>query len=165
MAPFPQARRATEHNARPAAPEMPRAQRRRERLAIYARQLAIQPCLPHPTRHCRSLLRCMEQTRQPALADNVYRPPRLGAWVLISEFWYKLCGAALIGRGQSNYAAERVLLALDRTLVITTRPVTFSVTFQLISTFRPPAIACRAIKNKATIAAIATAGHVRDAKI
>jgi hypothetical protein len=63
-----------------------------------------------------------------------------------------------------HYAAEGALLALDRTFVITTRPFTFSVTFQLISTFRPPAIACRAIRNNAIIATITTAGHASDCR-
>jgi hypothetical protein len=49
--------------------------------------------------------------------------------------------------------------------VITTRPVTFSVTFQVISTFRPPAIACRATKNNAIIAMMATAGHAKACAI
>jgi hypothetical protein len=57
-------------------------------LAILARQLAVKSDLQILPRHRRSLLRCMEQAHQPALADRVDRPSGLGLSVMISESWY-----------------------------------------------------------------------------
>src|SRR5271166_3161277 len=60
----------------------------RERLAVHARQLALEPRLRQLQRHRRELLRGLEQTRGSALEDHVPRTARLGPWVLISESWY-----------------------------------------------------------------------------
>ena len=49
LAPLGQARRAAQHHHRAAAAEVPRAQPGRERLAVHARQLAVQPRVRHPT--------------------------------------------------------------------------------------------------------------------
>ena len=68
---------------------MPGAQPDRERLAVHPRQLAIEPRVQILRRHRRSLLRRMEQTRRATVAHHVHRIARLGAWVLISEGWYK----------------------------------------------------------------------------
>src|SRR5207245_11263292 len=60
-----------------------------EHLAVHPRQLALQPRLPLLRRHPRTLLRCLEQPRRPALDHHVHRPARLGTPVLISGIWYK----------------------------------------------------------------------------
>ena len=81
-------RAAQHHHHRPAA-EMPRTQPRGKRLAVHARQLALQPRLQILRRSRRSLLRRLEQARRPALADHVHRIARMGARVLINGTWYK----------------------------------------------------------------------------
>jgi hypothetical protein len=65
----------------------------------------------------------------------------------------------------ASQAAARCLGARSLTLVITTRPLTFSVTFQEIVTLLPLEIACRAIRNSATIAMIATNGQSMDGRL
>ena len=72
-----------------AAAEIPRAQPGRERLAVHARQLALQPRLQILRRSRRPLLRGMEQARRSALAHHVHRIAPMGARVLISGTWYK----------------------------------------------------------------------------
>ena len=62
-------------------------------------------------------------------------------------------------KGENPYATARRGFAAARCLVITTLPWTFSVTFQVISTLRPPAIAFHAIRNKAMIETSVTTGH------
>src|SRR5262249_52258082 len=52
--------------------------------------------------------------------------------------------------------------ARSRTLVITTLPLTFSVTFHTIVTLLPLEIACLAIRNSATRA---TSGHSSDGRL
>ena len=52
-----------QHHHRPAAREVPRAEPAGERLAVHARQLALQPRVPLLRRHRRSLLRRLEQAR------------------------------------------------------------------------------------------------------
>jgi hypothetical protein len=60
----------------------------RERVAVHARQLALQPHL-HIIRRCRrSLLLCLEQACRSALAHHDLGATHLGAQVLISESWY-----------------------------------------------------------------------------
>src|SRR5215213_9347524 len=68
---------------------MPGAQPRRERLAVHARQLALEPGVRLLHRPCRPLLRGLEQAHRAALDHHVHRTPRLGQWVLISGTWYK----------------------------------------------------------------------------
>lgn len=65
----------------------------RKRLAVHARQLALQPHLQGLRRHRHPLLRRMEQTRRPAVEDHVNRTPRMGAAVMINARWYKLIDA------------------------------------------------------------------------
>src|ERR1700754_1966812 len=90
MAPVGQAPRAAQHHPLAIAAEMPGTQPGRERLAVPARQLALQPGVLLLPRHPRSLLPCLEQARRPALDHHVDRPPRLGSWVLINRIWYNL---------------------------------------------------------------------------
>ena len=61
----------------------------RERLAVHARQLALEPRLPILRRHRRSLLRRVEPPRRPAMEHHLHRPTRLGPWVPISgsRYW------------------------------------------------------------------------------
>ena len=73
----------------PAAAEMPRAQPGRKRLAVHARQLALQPHLQILRRSRRPLLCGMEQARRSALAHHVHRTAPMGARVLINGIWYK----------------------------------------------------------------------------
>src|SRR5262249_35237747 len=72
-----------------AAAEVPRAQPGRERLAVHARQLALQPHLQILRRSRRPLLCGMEQARRSALAHHVHRTAPMGPRVLINGIWYK----------------------------------------------------------------------------
>src|SRR5262249_24161664 len=69
--------------------EVPRAQPGRERLAVHARQLALQPHLQILRRYRRPLLCGMEQARRSALAHHVHRTAPMGPRVLINGIWYK----------------------------------------------------------------------------
>src|ERR1700745_4232710 len=70
------------------ATEVPRAQPGRERLAVHARQLALQPHLQILRRSRRPLLCGMEQARRQALAHHVHRIAPMGPRVLINGIWY-----------------------------------------------------------------------------
>src|SRR5262249_53220267 len=61
----------------------------RERLAVHARQLALQPHLQILRRSRRPLLCGMEQARRSALAHHVHRTAPMGPRVLINGIWYK----------------------------------------------------------------------------
>src|ERR1700730_5520928 len=80
--------RAGQHHHHSAAAEVPRAQPGRERLAVHARQLALQPHLQILRRSRRPLLCGMEQARRPALAHHVHRTAPMGPRVLINGIWY-----------------------------------------------------------------------------
>src|ERR1700745_4007120 len=80
------------------ATEVPRAQPGRERLAVHARQLALQPHLQILRRSRRPLLCGMEQARRPASAHHVHRTAPMGPRVLINGIWYKRLNGALIVR-------------------------------------------------------------------
>src|SRR6266567_2963349 len=60
----------------------------RERLAVHARQLALQPHLQILRRSRRPLLCGMEQARRSALAHHVHRTAPMGPRVLINGIWY-----------------------------------------------------------------------------
>ena len=70
------------------AAEMPRTQPGRKRLAVHARQLALQPRLQILRRYRRPLLRRLEQARRSTLAHHVHRTAPMGAPVLINGTWY-----------------------------------------------------------------------------
>ena len=57
-------------------------------LAVYARQLALEPHLQILRRYRRSLLLRLEYARRPALENHVHRITPVGSWVLINEMWY-----------------------------------------------------------------------------
>src|SRR5262249_36956663 len=78
-----------------AAAEVPRAQPGRERLAVHARQLALQPHLQILRRSRRPLLCGMEQARRSALAHHVHRTAPMGPRVLINRIWYNTFSGAL----------------------------------------------------------------------
>ena len=68
----------------PLPPKCPEPWRRarhasRERLAVHARQLALEPHLSVWRGPCRPLLRSLEQARRPALVHHLHRTSRLGA--------------------------------------------------------------------------------------
>ena len=63
-------------------PKCPELNPSRECLGIHARQLAVEHDLSVLRRHRRSLLRGVEQTYKPALADHVDRPSGLGLSVM-----------------------------------------------------------------------------------
>src|SRR5262245_57116965 len=84
--PSPRARKYHHHCA---AAKMPRAQSGRKRLAVYARQLALEPRLQILRRSRRPLLQRLEQARRSALAHHVHRTAPMGAPVLINGSWYK----------------------------------------------------------------------------
>src|SRR5262245_36409894 len=70
---------------------MPRAQPGRKRLAVHARQLALEPRLQILRRSRRPLLQRLEQARRSALAHHVHRTAPMGARVLINGTWYNTC--------------------------------------------------------------------------
>src|SRR5262249_50763755 len=74
----------------------PRAQPGRERLAVHARQLALQPHLQILRRSRRPLLCGMEQARRSALAHHVHRTAPMGPRVLINGIWYKYAANAFL---------------------------------------------------------------------
>src|ERR1035437_3988047 len=57
-------------------------------LAVYARQLALEPHLQILRRYRRSLLLRLEYARRPTLENHVHRITPVGTWVLINETWY-----------------------------------------------------------------------------
>ena len=67
-----------QHHPPAAAAALARAQPGRERLAVPARQLALEPRLQRLRRHRRPLLRCLERPHRPAMAHQIHRPPNLG---------------------------------------------------------------------------------------
>ena len=71
----------------PAAGEAPRIERQGERLAVNARQPAVQSRLRHLRRHRRPLLQGLEQTHRPGVAHHLNRNTRLGASVLSRGSW------------------------------------------------------------------------------
>src|SRR5258706_10681489 len=76
------------HHSRRAA-EIPRTQSGRKHLAVYARQLALEPHLQILRRYRRSLLLRLEYAPRPALENHVHRITPVGSWVLINEMWYE----------------------------------------------------------------------------
>src|SRR5262249_4707797 len=82
-------RRARQYHHHCAAAKMPRAQSSRKRLAVYARQLALEPRLQILRRSRRPLLQRLEQARRLALAHHVHWTAPMGAPVLIKRSWYK----------------------------------------------------------------------------
>ena len=96
MAHVEPARRAAKYHNHSAAAQMPRTEPCRERLAVPARQLAVEPYLQILRRHPRSLLLRVEQARRYALENHVHGPARLGASVLVTETWYKWLTIAVL---------------------------------------------------------------------
>src|SRR5271165_7103967 len=82
-------RRPAQHHAHLAARKVPRTEPAGKRMAVHARQLAVEPSLQILRRHRQPLLRRLEQARRSALENHLHRNARLGVWVLISESWYK----------------------------------------------------------------------------
>src|SRR5262249_43470976 len=93
------------------AAEVPRAQPGRERLAVHARQLALQPHLQILRRSRRPLLCGMEQARRSALAHHVHRTAPMGPRVLINGIWYKriacIVDGYIVDRGDTDVSAAR----------------------------------------------------------
>src|SRR5262249_54943704 len=81
--------RAGQYHHHSAAAEVPRPQPGRERLAVHAGQLALQPHFQILRRSRRPLLCGMEQARRSALAHHVHRTAPMGPRVLINGIWYK----------------------------------------------------------------------------
>src|SRR5262245_17671356 len=111
--------RAGQYHHHSAAAEVPRAQPGRERLAVHARQLALQPHLQILRRSRRPLLCGMEQARRSALAHHVHRTAPMGPRVLINGIWYKISVHFIRNAGKSmrklfhTAAAVAALLALS----------------------------------------------------
>src|SRR6266516_1311037 len=101
--------------------EVPRAQPGRERLAVHARQLALQPHLQILRRSRRPLLCGMEQARRPALAHHVHRTAPMGPRVLINGIWYN--SAACLRNSSTSPAPHRVSI---RTLRPSVQPSSWS---------------------------------------
>lgn len=89
MAPVQQSRCPRQHYHHAAATEIARIEPGRKPLALHAGKLALKPGLQVLRGYRRSLLRCMENARKPALAHHVNRTQRMGQWVLINESAYK----------------------------------------------------------------------------
>src|SRR5277367_209707 len=84
-----EAESARKHDAGSVAVQIARTQSRRKHLAVYARQLALEPDLQKLRRHRRSLLFQLEQARRTALAHYINRNARLGSWVRLLGTWYE----------------------------------------------------------------------------
>src|SRR5256714_10136073 len=97
MAHDPAAHGARQHQHRSAAGEVPRAQCTGERLAVPARELALQPDLHLLRQPRRSLLSCLEQAGRTALDYHVPRSARVGTRVLINESWYNWAPSSTLG--------------------------------------------------------------------
>src|SRR3979409_674552 len=95
---------------------MPRAQPGRKRLAVYPRQLALQPHLQILRRSRRPLLCGLEQARRSALAHHVHRIGPMGPRVLIIGIWYNGEEVELSLRVVGNIALSTSIsqLQLDR---------------------------------------------------
>src|SRR5262249_3229063 len=100
--------RAGQYHHHSAAAEVPRAQPGRERLAVHARQLALQPHLQILRRSRRPLLCGMEQARRSALAHHVHRTAPMGPRVLINGIWYKLIPAIILNSSPAKCDADPV---------------------------------------------------------
>ena len=87
--------RSAQHHTHPIAGKMPGAEPAGKRLAVHARQLALEPNLQILRRHRRPLLRRLEQAYRSALADHVHRTARMGLCVMISDAWYNQTVRAL----------------------------------------------------------------------
>src|SRR5665811_612384 len=95
--------------------DRPRTQSGRKYLAIYARQLALEPRLQILRRYRRSLLLCLEYARRPPLENHVHRTAPVGTWVLINEMWYYLSvGQQALIRETSRMTLFRLGLLLSR---------------------------------------------------
>src|SRR5690554_3924984 len=88
MARLKGAGRSQQYHTHAAAAQMSRAQPGRERLAVHARQLAVEPRLQILRRHPRSLLLRLEPPHRSAMAHRVTRTTVMGSSVLIRESWY-----------------------------------------------------------------------------
>src|SRR5262249_46473451 len=113
--------RAGQYHHHSAAAEVPRAQPGRERLAVHARQLALQPHLQILRRSRRPLLRGMEQARRSALAHHVHRTAPMDPRVLINGIWYKqeaFRPNAMMQSGKGRILLRAVLPTLPRPLMV-----------------------------------------------
>jgi hypothetical protein len=79
----------TQHHPHRSAAQMRRAQSGGKRLAVHARQLALESRLQILRGSRRPLLRRLEQAHRSALEDHVHRATPLGPRVLIKGIWYK----------------------------------------------------------------------------
>src|ERR1700677_3594071 len=93
-----------QHHLDPAARQVSRTEPARKHLAVHARKLALQPDLQILRRHCRSLLRRLEQAHRSALADHVHRNARTGPPVLISELGMRTSAVAALSLEPPVYA-------------------------------------------------------------
>src|SRR5262249_34021997 len=98
---------AGQYHHHSAAAEVPRAQPGRERLAVHARQLALQPHLQILRRSRRPLLCGMEQARRSALAHHVHRTAPMGPRVLINGIWYEAAARVLKRLKATDETAQR----------------------------------------------------------
>ncbi len=80
---------ARQYHVAAAAAQMPRTEPGRERLAIPARQLALEHHLHILRRHRRSVLQRLEHPRRATIPDLLDRIAPMGAWVKINEDWYE----------------------------------------------------------------------------
>src|SRR5215471_3094404 len=101
--------RAGQYHHHSAAAEVPRAQPGRERLAVHARQLALQPHLQILRRSRRPLLRGMEQARRSALAHHVHRTAPMGPRVLINGIWYQMVASPWLDIPLADYEGHMAL--------------------------------------------------------
>ena len=88
MARLQQAPDPGQHHASPPAAKGARTEPSGERLAVPARQLAVQHDLQILRSDRRTLLPSLEQAHRTAFDHNVHRNQRLGTWVLVNADWY-----------------------------------------------------------------------------
>jgi hypothetical protein len=108
-----------QHLAPAAAATLTRAQSTRKHLAVYAGQLAVEPCLQILRRHRRPLLLRLEPAHRPALENNVHRPPRLGIRRSHCEDWYKelasgSCDSCSVGCSEPSLIEAATTCSLNR---------------------------------------------------
>src|SRR5271163_2639199 len=96
---------------------MPGTEPAGKRLAVHARQLALEPNLQILRRHRRPLSRCLEQAHRSALADHVHRTAPMGLCVMISESWYKSLLQSIYHHIFRKMALPRIQFAALLTLV------------------------------------------------
>ena len=95
-----------QHHVSATTAKVARVGPRRERLAVHARHLAVEPGVRLLRRHRRPLLRRSGQAHPPTLAGHGYRTVGLGTPVLTGAGWYKLNRHATVAVQGGRHSAQ-----------------------------------------------------------